>query len=459
MLTAAKAHFVPHQAAALLMLTASAIALCWLNLSWIGTWVGEATLPAERATYNLNDYSAFVNASRLISGGQGSALYSIEAQRALEVREWGARFDQQLAVPFVNPPWFALVLLPLAGLPLGVGFLIWSVVCVGLVFGANAVLMHWARPPPAVGAAFVLSALGFVPFWRAAILGQTSALVLFGMALGIVFVARRQDRWGGILLALVGVKPQLLVLPLLGLIGARRWRAAAWCVAASVALLASGLLVTGPGAVGDYLKLLGSPDYGGYENLPQMQSWRALVEGTAGLSGAPAALLDGLGSLAAVAAVAWTWLPASAECGVRSAECRSEADSRLSPMKSLLRATHSALRTPHSALDWDLRMALTLMLTQLFTPHIHIHDLLIWFVPGALLLHYLYSPEAAGHPRRRDAGFVLLWSGYLVVWPAWLLPDARLALVFSLMACGWMAFVLHETRRERTAWAKTATTQ
>jgi len=104
-------------------------------------------------------------------------------------------------------------------------------------------------------------------------------------------------------------------------------------------------------------------------------------------------------------------------------------------------------------------MALTLMLTQLFTPHIHIHDLLIWFVPGALLLHYLYSPEAAGHPRRRDAGFVLLWSGYLVVWPAWLLPDARLALVFSLMACGWMAFVLHETRRERTAWAKTATTQ
>ena len=197
----------------------------------------------------------------------------------------GRALDESLAVPYVNPPWFALALLPLAGLPIGAGFLIWLAVCAALTVGAAALLARWARPPPLVGVAFTLAAFGFVPFWRTAILGQTSALALFGLALGIVYLARGHAGRGGLALALVGVKPQLLILPLFGLLSGKRARALLACVAASGALLAVGLPVTGPGAAGDYLRLLRSAGYAAYENLPQMQSWRALVEGTLGLKG------------------------------------------------------------------------------------------------------------------------------------------------------------------------------
>ncbi|HMA36299.1 MAG TPA: glycosyltransferase family 87 protein, partial [Chloroflexia bacterium] len=282
---------------------------------------------------------------------------------------------------------------------------------------------------------------------RTIILGQTSALALFGLAAGVVSLAHRQPRGAGLALALVGVKPQLLLLPLLALVCQRRWRALAWCAAASALLIGAGALLTGPQALFDYITLLRSADYAGYENLPQMQSWRALIEGTLGLQGAPAALLDGIGMLLAMILVAWAWrTPAP------------PADSDLG--RGVGRGVGGwGLGVGGWAPYWDLRMALTMLLIPLFTPHLHMHDLLIWLVPGGLLLHHLYAPagRAGMSARQRRAGFLWLWAGYLIVWPAWLMPDARLALWFSLAAAGWMVLQLRGASRETTiTWAQTA---
>ena len=441
-----KARLRGRHLAGLLVILAAAMLLCWMNRPWFAGWVDQATLPAARATYNLNDYAAFVNAARMILAGHGPDLYNIEAQRAAELRDWSARFDPQLAVPFVNPPWFAVALLPLAPLPMGVGFLIWLAVCCALILSAAALLARWARPPPLVGVAFVLSVAGFVPFWRTAILGQTSALVLFGLAWGIVSVAEGRARRGGLALALVGVKPQLLILPVLALLMERRRKALFWCVSASLALVAVTLPIIGLGAIPDYLALMRSAAYAGYENLPQMQSWRALIEGTLGLRGSTATMLNLAGMLAGLGLVVWAWW--------EPARTRWAGGPR--------NWTRLIERNPvQSDPNWDLRMALTILATQLFTPHMHVHDLLIWIVPGGLLLHHLYAPGAAWRMgrRRRTIGFVSLWAGYLVVWPAWLWPDARLALWFSLLVCGWLVVELRAARQERApAWARTATT-
>jgi hypothetical protein len=57
-------------------------------------------------------------------------------------------------------------------------------------------------------------------------------------------------------------------------------------------------------------------------------------------------------------------------------------------------------------------------------------------------------------------GFACLWGGYAAVWPAWLLPDARLALIFSFVAAAWLIATLREARQERTpAWARLAITR
>src|SRR6476620_4313150 len=104
---------------ALLVVLLASMALCWMNRPWFATWVNEATLPAARATYNLNDFAAYVNAARLIADGRGARAHALGAQRGRETLDWGARYDESLAVPYVSPPLFALARLPLVGLPLG----------------------------------------------------------------------------------------------------------------------------------------------------------------------------------------------------------------------------------------------------------------------------------------------------------------------------------------------------
>ena len=496
------------QGVALGIMLGAALMLGWLNGPWLAGWLREADVPPAQAAYPFTDYAAFVNAARLLTGGQGAALYRLEAQRAPQRREWGTRYDEALAVPFVNPPWFAGLLWPLAGLPLGRGFLLWAAACAAMTVAATAVLVAWARPPPLVGAAFMLAPLGFLPFWRTLLLGQTSALVLLGLALATVALARGADRRGGIALALVSVKPHLLILPLLALARTGRWRALVTLVGAGAVLLLLPLPLTGFSVLSDYVKLLQSPAYAGYENLPQVQTWRALIESTLGLSGPLAGALLLAGPLAALALGAWAWQPPVASRRSPVASRRSSVASRQSPVASrqssvagrqsavasrrssvagrrssvaganvepltqhstlntqhstLNTRLHSAFRIPHSAFAaWELRWALTLLLTPWFTPHIHVHDLLIALVPGAAILRYLYQPAvvATMSRARRAAGFACLWGGWIGLWPLWLLPDTRLALWGSGLMLGWIVVELRGTaqaaQREQ-AWTAVA---
>ena len=431
------------QGAALVVTLVAALGLGWLNSPWLAGWLREADLPPAQATYPFTDYAAFVNAARLLAGGQGAALYQLEAQRAPQRREWGTRYDEALAVPFVNPPWFAGLLWPLADLPLGQGFLIWAAACAAMTLAAMTVLVAWARPPALVGAAYILAPLGFLPFWRTLRLGQTSALVTLGLALATVALARNADRRGGIALALVSVKPHLLILPLLALARTRRTQALIALVGAGAVLLLLPLPLTGFGVLSDYVNLLRSPAYAGYENLPQVQTWRALIETTLGLQGPLAAGLLLAGPLAALVLGAWAWQPPVSRwrwrrAGSRSVSGREHGEVRPSKAGAMLPAAVPA---------WELRWALTLLLTPWFTPHIHVHDLLIAIVPGAAILRYLYLPAvvATMSRARRAAGFACLWGGWIGLWPLWLLPDTRLALWGSGLTLAWIVVELRGT--------------
>ncbi len=445
----------------MLVLLGAALGLGWLNEPWLTDRLREADLPPAQATYPFTDYAAFVNAARLLAQGQGAALYQLEAQRALQRHEWGTRYDPALAVPFVNPPWFAGLLQPLAGLPLGRGFLIWVAACAAMTLAAAAVLVAWARPPPLAGMAFMLAPLGFLPFWRTLLLGQTSALVTLGLALATVALAWGWDRRAGVALALVSVKPHLLILPLLALARTGRGWALAATAGAGTLLLLMPLPLTGFGVLPDYVRLLQSPAYAGYENLPQVQTWRAWIEATLHLQGAPAQLLLLAGPLAALALGAWAW----SGVGDPHAGDREPPARIVVPSSGVKRYTarftsyvsrfmFHASRAP----AWELRWALTLLLTPWFTPHIHVHDLLIGIVPAAAVLRYLYTPAvvATMPPARRVAGFACLWGGWIGAWPLWLLPDARLALWGSGLILAWIVAELRATARtaalEREAW-------
>jgi hypothetical protein len=441
------------QLAALGVLLIAAVGLVWLDRPWFASWVRQANLAPAQATYPYTDYAAFLNGARLVANGQGAALYKIEAQRAQQRAEWGTRYDQALAVPYVNPPWFAVALLPLTGLPLGLGYLIWVGGCVALVLGAVGLLVGWARPPPLVAAAFVLVPFSFLPVWRTLLLGQTSALVLFGLAGTVVATGRGRDGWAGLALALAGVKPHLIILPLLVLACAGRWRAIAVCAGASAVGWLAPLLLTGPGILPDYLALLGSPTYAGYENLPQLQTWRAFLAGTLGLTGLPATLLW----LAGAAAVGWLvvrgpWPVARGDGGsddpiqnyVSTQPLPRNTQPAIRNTQYTTRFTFHVSRFTRPRPIPDLAWALALLGTVWVVPHVHLHDLVIGLVPAAAGLRYLYRAGGAAQ-QRQTGGWVALWAGWAGVWPAWLVPDARLAVWGSALIGAW---VVAAQRRE-----------
>lgn len=195
------------------------------------------------------DYSAFYAAGRLVLQGQVRHLFDAPVVREIQQSAIDGP-NPDFYVAFRNPPFFAMLFAPLAGLDLIPSFAIWTVVSLALVILATALaletlprlLPHWKLVAVAIA--------GFCPVFAGLVDGQNASLSLLLYVL--VYIALRQGHEGraGAWAALGLFKPQLFfILPLVFAAG-RRWRALAvyGCVA-SVLALASLALVGIDGAI------------------------------------------------------------------------------------------------------------------------------------------------------------------------------------------------------------------
>src|SRR5437588_9043849 len=114
--------------------------------------VGNEFIPAEKAVArNMlgHDFTAFYAAGHYTDLEQFDKLYDIEAVKRFE-QETGRRFGLSLGDsygPYWNPPFYAWVFAPLAGLPYGQALLVWT--GVNLLCGCAAVvlLIRMLAPP------------------------------------------------------------------------------------------------------------------------------------------------------------------------------------------------------------------------------------------------------------------------------------------------------------------------
>ncbi len=151
----------------------------------------------------LNDFSAFWGAAWLLA--KGSNPYDTKALLVLQ-QSLGWHKDFPLLV--WNPPWVALWLFPLAGLPFPIAQWIWIAILVALITTMAAIWWHivrhsWHR----VIIAFVL-AMTFPPTLMLLKQQQLSAFVLLSATLFTVFHRRRPILAGASLLFL-STKPHL----------------------------------------------------------------------------------------------------------------------------------------------------------------------------------------------------------------------------------------------------------
>ena len=373
------------------------------------------------------DFPAFLTGARLVAAGQGAALYDPAAQAPVQQAMLAPYSYERGLLPYNHLPFLALALAPFAGLALPVSYALWLGATVLALLIALALLsgelQAVARTPVearwAPRALWALG-LGFFPVYQNLLQVQTAPWVLLGYTLLIRYLRQERQIAAGLGLALVLVKPQLLIVPVLLLLYTRRWRAlAAFAgLAAGLSLLITPLL-GGFGWILSYLRLL-SNVAGASSDSSTIQP--VLMENLRGFftllavhydSAAPdtgtapwVLPLTAIATLAVLAGLAWAW---RGRPGAWAAD----------------------------PAGWDRRWAAAILAAPLVSPHTLPYELPLWILAGVLAWRGARE-EASPAPVLRTA--LLLAAGYLagnltleliLVLPGWPL---HVGVLFALVA-------------------------
>jgi hypothetical protein len=207
------------------------------------------------------DYIAFHAAGRLLLGGHAAQLYEHGAVSAVQDALLGGR-SPHFYDAYRNPPFFALLFVPLAMLDLLPGFAVWSLL--GLACLAAAVWLLIAEAPwlRSRWRGVVILILAFPPVYFGLIDGENAVLSLLVYVLIYRSLVRGEDRAAGVWAAIGLFKPQLFfVFPLIFL-AARRWRALASSVVAGLVLLGVSLAMVGVEGLQAWVRILLEPESG-----------------------------------------------------------------------------------------------------------------------------------------------------------------------------------------------------
>jgi hypothetical protein len=198
-----------------------------------------------------HDFLSFYSGAYMTSHGLAAHLYEPAAQWAVEKKLAPSNVE---LVPFIRPPFYALLLSPLGRLPFRAAFVCWSLLQIGVLlaclawawqrFGTVAVMLGCMSVPAAIGIAH----------------GQDAVLFLAVVIVSYTLTEKGKELSGGAVLGLLLVKFHLTPLWLIAMILQRRWKMLAGFGATGIAAAAVSLAMIGPGGVRTYAALLQNRD-------------------------------------------------------------------------------------------------------------------------------------------------------------------------------------------------------
>ena len=195
------------------------------------------------------DFIEFYNAGRILNHYGSHRLYDFELQQDL-TQEYVAGFS----LPYVTPPYVAILFSPLSLLPFSVAFLIWIFISVALYVGAGSLIARLELLPRGMT---LLVCLAFPPFLMLAVAGgQISAIGCFIFALWIYLMKRERKFLSGLVLGFLLYKPTLAVFVVPTLLFGRQFRMLFGFGIVATALGTLTVLMLGPGGSIQYLKIL-----------------------------------------------------------------------------------------------------------------------------------------------------------------------------------------------------------
>jgi len=197
------------------------------------------------------DFTAFYTAGRILREGRAAQLYRGATQNAAQ---WEFATDTDLRrgpLPYICPPFEALIFVPLTFLPYGKAFALWNLVNLGLLIA----IARWLRR--AFGSLekfplweWILVLLAFFPVFTNFLQGQDAILLLLFFVLGFRALDRNAEFAAGCWLGL-GVFKFHLVVPLVLILALWKGRrlALGFAATASAATLVSLGIVGWHGAL------------------------------------------------------------------------------------------------------------------------------------------------------------------------------------------------------------------
>ncbi|HUC87374.1 MAG TPA: glycosyltransferase family 87 protein [Candidatus Saccharimonadales bacterium] len=190
-----------------------------------------------------NDFLAFFTAAKLVLSGSIGHLYLAKtfasAQHAISHHPIGA----EGYMPFLNPPFVAVLLAPLGSIPELPSRVLWLI--------CNTILVSWLLlklvQPLSLKHKWVaaLLLLGTFPVYENLVEGQLSILILAGCFLALAAAKKNHNFVAGLWLTVLWIKPQLAIMALAGLLIFKAWDAAKGLIVGVVALVLVGLPITG----------------------------------------------------------------------------------------------------------------------------------------------------------------------------------------------------------------------
>jgi len=199
------------------------------------------------------DFTAFYTAGILLREGRGDRLYNARAQQEVQ-QAFANDFDiRQGPLPYIHPPFEALIFVPLTFLPYRDAFVAWDALNLSMLLAISLMLRRiFPALQPIPLWEWVLALLAFFPVFANFLQGQDAILLLLLLVLSFCALDSKSEFIAGCWLGL-GVFRFHLVLPLVLLLGLWRHRKIVFGFAAlaSAAMLLS-LTVVGWRAASHY---------------------------------------------------------------------------------------------------------------------------------------------------------------------------------------------------------------
>jgi Glycosyltransferase family 87 len=199
------------------------------------------------------DFTVLYSAGKLVRAGLAASLYDVQVEFQTQRQFAPEVSTRHGALPYIHPPFEALLFVPLTFLPYFPAYLLWDAASLALLSVALQLLRRYVPLLRNVSLAlWVLCGVAFFPIFVCLLQGQDMLLFFFLLAAAYVYLRKGADFLAGCCLGMGCFRPHLVLSLAIILLFSRRRKAVAGIACSGFAMAAASIGLIGWGGFLEY---------------------------------------------------------------------------------------------------------------------------------------------------------------------------------------------------------------